>query len=66
MDNEKFRHKMTYIIIAVAIGYILYTTADIFIQLTNWDREAARVRQINAGHIEQVDSCRPNSFFNFK
>lgn len=57
---------MTYIIIAVAIGYILYTTVDIFTQLTNWDREAARVRQINAGHIEQIDSCRPNSFFNFK
>lgn len=66
MDNEKFRHKMTYIIMAVAIGYILYTTVDIFTQLTNWDREAARVRQINAVHIEQVDSCRPNSFFNFK
>lgn len=66
MDNEKFRHKMTYVIIAVAIGYILYTTADIFTQLTNWDREAARVRQINARHIEQVDSCRSNSFFNFK
>ena len=66
MDNEKFRHKMTYVIIAVAIGYILYTTADIFTQLTNWDREAARVRQINAGHIEQTDSCRSNSFFNFK
>lgn len=66
MDNEKFRRKMTYIIMAVAIGYILYTTVDIFTQLTNWDREAARVRQINARHIEQVDSCRPNSFFNFK
>ena len=49
MDNEKFRRKMTYIIMAVAIGYILYTTVDIFTQLTNWDREAARVRQINAG-----------------
>ena len=66
MDNEKFRRKMTYVIIAVAIGYILYTTADIFTQLTNWDREAARVRQINAEHIEQIDSCRSNSFFNFK
>ena len=66
MDNEKFRRKMTYVIIAVAIGYILYTTADIFTQLTNWDRGAARVRQINAGHIEQIDSCRSNSFFNFK
>ena len=66
MDNEKFRRKMTYIIMAVAIGYILYTTVDIFTQLTNWDREATRVRQINAGHIEQVDSCIPNSFFNFK
>mgnify|MGYP003487259371 FL=1 len=66
MDNEKFRRKMTYIIMAVAIGYILYTTVDIFTQLTNWDREAARVRQINAMYIEQVDSCRPNSFFNFK
>lgn len=66
MDNEKFRRKMTYIIMAAAIGYILYTTVDIFTQLTNWDREAARVRQINARHIEQVDSCRHNSFFNFK
>ena len=66
MDNEKFRRKMTYVIIAVAIGYILYTTTDIFTQLTNWDREAARVRQINTGHIEQIDSCRSNSFFNFK
>ena len=66
MDDEKFRHKMTYIIMAVAIGYILYTTVDIFTQLTNWDREASRVRQINAGHIEQIDSCRSNNFFNFK
>ncbi len=57
---------MTYVIMAVAIGYILYATVDIFTQLTNWDRESARVQQINAGHIEQVDSCRSNSFFDFK
>lgn len=66
MDSKKFRHKMTYVIMIVAIGYILYTSIDIFTQLTNWDREAARVRQINSEHIEQVDSCVSNSFFGFK
>lgn len=66
MDSKKFRHKMTYVIMIVAIGYILYTSIDIFAQLTNWDREAARVQQINEGHAEQVDSCRSNSFFDFK
>ena len=66
MDSKKFRHKMTYVIMIVAISYILYTSIDIFTQLTNWDKEAARVRKINEGHSEQVDSCRSNSFFDFK
>lgn len=66
MDSKKFRHKMTYVIMIVAIGYILYTSIDIFTQLTNWDREAASVRQINEWYAEQVDSCRYNSFFDFK